>query len=121
MLDLVARERGTLDGFDVALPAFPGGDMDQFASADATWALWHFYPPHHANDIIKAVTAVQEPASGNPAQHHNHPHTHYARGAAPAAQKAYLVCPNRPPATRHIETTEPLAAISGPIAPHRTR
>jgi hypothetical protein len=33
----------------------------------------------------------------------------------------YLVCPNRPPATRHIETTEPLATICGPIAPHRTR
>jgi alkanesulfonate monooxygenase SsuD/methylene tetrahydromethanopterin reductase-like flavin-dependent oxidoreductase (luciferase family) len=57
MLDLVARERGTLDGFDVALPAFPGSDMDQFARAGATWALWHFYPPHPADDIFRAVTA----------------------------------------------------------------
>jgi alkanesulfonate monooxygenase SsuD/methylene tetrahydromethanopterin reductase-like flavin-dependent oxidoreductase (luciferase family) len=57
MLDLVARERGTLDGFDVALPAFPGSDMDQFARAGATWALWHFYPPHPADDIIRAVAA----------------------------------------------------------------
>ena len=57
MLDLVARERGTLDGFDAVLPAFPGSDMDKFASAGATWALWHFYPPNPADDIIKAVTA----------------------------------------------------------------
>lgn len=57
MLDLVARERGTLDGFDVALPAFPGSDMDKFASTGATWALWHFYPPSPADDILRAVTA----------------------------------------------------------------
>lgn len=57
MLDLVARERGTLDGFDVVLPAFPGSDMDKFASAGATWALWHFYPPGPAGDIIQAVAA----------------------------------------------------------------
>jgi alkanesulfonate monooxygenase SsuD/methylene tetrahydromethanopterin reductase-like flavin-dependent oxidoreductase (luciferase family) len=57
MLEAVARERGTLDGFDVALPAFDGADMDSFARAGATWALWQFYPPSPADDIIAAVTA----------------------------------------------------------------
>jgi len=57
MLDVIAAERGTLDGFDVALPAFPGSDMAAFERAGATWALWHFYPPAPADDIMKAVSA----------------------------------------------------------------
>jgi alkanesulfonate monooxygenase SsuD/methylene tetrahydromethanopterin reductase-like flavin-dependent oxidoreductase (luciferase family) len=57
MLDVIARERGTLEGFDVALPASPGSDMDKFASAGATWAMWGFYPPSPASDIFKAVAA----------------------------------------------------------------
>ena len=57
MLDVIAAERGTLDGFDVALPAFPGSDMEAFERAGATWALWHFYPPAPADDIMKAVRA----------------------------------------------------------------
>jgi Luciferase-like monooxygenase len=64
MLDLVARERGTLDGFDVALPAFPGSDMDKFAGAGANWALWHFYPPGPANDIIHDVTVGPTACAG---------------------------------------------------------
>ena len=58
MLDVVATERGTLDGFDVAFPACPGSDMEAFERAGATWALWHFYPPAPADDIMKAVSAA---------------------------------------------------------------
>jgi hypothetical protein len=57
MLEMIARERGTLDGFDVALPAFPGSDMEAFERAGATWALWHFYPPAPAGDVMNAVIA----------------------------------------------------------------
>jgi hypothetical protein len=57
MLDVIAAERGTLDGFDVALPAFPGSDMEAFERAGATWALWHFFPSAPAGDIVKAVSA----------------------------------------------------------------
>ena len=57
MLDVIAAERGTLDGFDVALPAFPGSDVAAFERSGATWALWHFYPPAPADDIMKAVSA----------------------------------------------------------------
>jgi alkanesulfonate monooxygenase SsuD/methylene tetrahydromethanopterin reductase-like flavin-dependent oxidoreductase (luciferase family) len=57
MLEVIAAERGTLEGFDVALPAFPGSDMGKFERAGATWALWHFYPPAPADDIMKAVAA----------------------------------------------------------------
>jgi hypothetical protein len=57
MLHVVAAERGTLDDFDVALPAFPGSNMEAFERAGATWALWHFSPPAPANDIMKAVSA----------------------------------------------------------------
>jgi hypothetical protein len=64
MLDVIAAERGTLDGFDVALPAFPGSDMEAFERAGATWALWHFYPPAPADDIMKAVSAGPAARSG---------------------------------------------------------
>lgn len=57
MLDVIAAERGTLDGLDVALPASPGSDMDAFERAGATWALWQFYPPAPAADTMKAVSA----------------------------------------------------------------
>jgi hypothetical protein len=56
MLDVIAAERGTLDGFDVALPAFPAATWRR-SRAGATWALWHFYPPAPADDIMKAVSA----------------------------------------------------------------
>jgi hypothetical protein len=57
MLEVIAAERGTLEDFNVALPAFPGSDMGEFERAGATWALWHFYPPAPADDIMKAVAA----------------------------------------------------------------
>jgi hypothetical protein len=31
--------------------------MEAFERAGATWALWHFYPPAPAGDIMKAVSA----------------------------------------------------------------
>ena len=59
MLEAIAAERGSLDGFDAALPAFPGSDMNAFESAGATWALWHFYlSPDEVlkvDDVLKAV------------------------------------------------------------------
>jgi alkanesulfonate monooxygenase SsuD/methylene tetrahydromethanopterin reductase-like flavin-dependent oxidoreductase (luciferase family) len=57
MLDVILAERGTLEGCAVALPAFAGSDMQAFERAGATWALWHFYPPAPADDIMKAVSA----------------------------------------------------------------
>lgn len=56
MLEVVAAERATLEGFDVALPAHPGSDMDAFARAGATWALWSFYPPV-ADEVMRAALA----------------------------------------------------------------
>jgi hypothetical protein len=64
MLDVIAAERGMLDGFDVALPAFPGSHMEAFERAGATWALWHFSPPAPADDIMKAVSAGPAARSG---------------------------------------------------------
>jgi alkanesulfonate monooxygenase SsuD/methylene tetrahydromethanopterin reductase-like flavin-dependent oxidoreductase (luciferase family) len=57
VLEVIARERGTLDGFAVALPATPGSDMDEFARAGATWAMWSFYPPGPAHDVMTSVLA----------------------------------------------------------------
>jgi alkanesulfonate monooxygenase SsuD/methylene tetrahydromethanopterin reductase-like flavin-dependent oxidoreductase (luciferase family) len=57
MLDVIAAERGSLHGYDVALMASPGSDMEAFERAGATWAMWSFYPPDPADDIMKAVSA----------------------------------------------------------------
>lgn len=43
MLDVVAEERGSLAGFDVAMLAVPDTDLDALAGAGATWAMW---PPN---------------------------------------------------------------------------
>lgn len=57
MLEVVAAERGTLDGFDVVLQAHRGSDMDAFARAGATWAFWSSYPPDPVDDVMRAVIA----------------------------------------------------------------
>jgi hypothetical protein len=56
LLEEVQRHRGTLDGFDVALLASPGADMQAFARAGATWAVWSLYPPDPA-EAMRVVLA----------------------------------------------------------------
>lgn len=57
MLEVVAAERGTLDGFEVVLPARRGSDMAAFTRAGATWAFWSFYPPDPMDEVMRAVVA----------------------------------------------------------------
>ncbi len=40
MLDVVARERGSLTGFDVAMLAMPDTDLQALAATGVTWAMW---------------------------------------------------------------------------------
>jgi len=51
MLDVVAAERGSLDGFDVAIVAHPGADVPAMAERGATWAMWAFQPGDGPTDI----------------------------------------------------------------------
>jgi hypothetical protein len=56
-LELVVAERGSLDGFDVAVMAIPGLDMDAFEARGATWAMWSFIPGEPAADVLACIEA----------------------------------------------------------------
>jgi alkanesulfonate monooxygenase SsuD/methylene tetrahydromethanopterin reductase-like flavin-dependent oxidoreductase (luciferase family) len=51
--ELVAAERGGLDGFDIAVRADGDTALDAFARAGATWAMWDFEP----GDPVPAIRA----------------------------------------------------------------
>ena len=57
MLDVVAAERGDLDGFEVSVLAHPGVDVPAFAAAGATWAMWSFLPGEPAVDVMADAVA----------------------------------------------------------------
>ncbi len=59
MLDVVGEERGSLEGFDVAVLAHPGIDVGAFAAAGATWAMWSFLPGESVADVL--ADAVKAP------------------------------------------------------------
>lgn len=55
-LDLVRAERGSLDGFDVALNVEPGGDATEVGRRGATWAMHAF----GAGATVAEIMAVVE-------------------------------------------------------------
>jgi len=57
MLDAVAEERGTLDGFAVALHAFPGTDPEPWALAGATWWLARIESGDTTADVRTVIEA----------------------------------------------------------------
>lgn len=57
MLDVVRDERGTLDGFDVAVLAHRGVPLAALADRGATWAMWSFLPGEPAADVLALVAA----------------------------------------------------------------
>jgi alkanesulfonate monooxygenase SsuD/methylene tetrahydromethanopterin reductase-like flavin-dependent oxidoreductase (luciferase family) len=59
MLDVVARERGSLTGFDVAMLAVPDTDLHALAGTGVTWAMW---PPSEG----ETATSVLEFAQAGP-------------------------------------------------------
>jgi alkanesulfonate monooxygenase SsuD/methylene tetrahydromethanopterin reductase-like flavin-dependent oxidoreductase (luciferase family) len=57
MLDIVAAERGGLEGFDVAVSIPPGGDPEPYAARGATWVLRGFQPGDRMKDVQTYVEA----------------------------------------------------------------
>lgn len=55
MLDVVVAERGSLDGFDVAVLAHPGVDLAALEVRGATWAMWSFLPGEPAAEVLKLI------------------------------------------------------------------
>lgn len=61
LLDTIVEERGSLDGFDIALTTEPGEPVPPFASSTATWAL-HSWPAVADADAV-FNTVVHGPPS----------------------------------------------------------
>ena len=55
MLDVVVAERGSLDGFDVAVLAHPGVDLPALEERGATWAMWSFLPGEPAAEVLAFI------------------------------------------------------------------
>lgn len=53
--DAVVAARGDLDGFDIAVVALPGVDLDAYAANGATWAMWAFVPGQSAAEAERFI------------------------------------------------------------------
>lgn len=51
----VAAIRGSRDGFDIAIVARPGDDLEPFRAAGATWAMHAFWPGHRPDQVLRAT------------------------------------------------------------------
>ncbi len=63
MVDLVVAERGSLDGFDIAVLAHPGVDLPALEARGATWAMWSFLPGEPAAAVAEFIEAGPERAT----------------------------------------------------------
>ncbi len=57
MLDVVVEERGTLDGFDVAMLVPPDADLPALETAGVTWAMWAPSYGEPAADVVAFARA----------------------------------------------------------------
>jgi alkanesulfonate monooxygenase SsuD/methylene tetrahydromethanopterin reductase-like flavin-dependent oxidoreductase (luciferase family) len=55
MVDVVVAERGSLEGYDIAVLAHPGVDLPALAARGATWAMWSFLPGEPAADVLAFI------------------------------------------------------------------
>ena len=53
--ETVATIRGSLDGFDIAVAARPGADLDALQAAGATWAVCEFWPGDRPDQVLQAI------------------------------------------------------------------
>lgn len=51
----IAAIRGGLDGFDIAVAAGPGRDLDAFRAVGATWAVHEFWPGDRPEQVLHAI------------------------------------------------------------------
>jgi alkanesulfonate monooxygenase SsuD/methylene tetrahydromethanopterin reductase-like flavin-dependent oxidoreductase (luciferase family) len=57
MLDIVAAERGDLDGFEVSVVSHPGVDLAAFEARGATWAMHSWLPNEPFDDVMAGAQA----------------------------------------------------------------
>jgi hypothetical protein len=51
----VETVRGSREGFDIAVVARPGDDLDGLAAAGATWAMHAFWPGHRPDQVLRVI------------------------------------------------------------------
>jgi hypothetical protein len=57
MLETVVEERGSLDGFDVAMLASVDTDLDALSAGGVTWAMWSVAMGEAAADVLAFALA----------------------------------------------------------------
>jgi alkanesulfonate monooxygenase SsuD/methylene tetrahydromethanopterin reductase-like flavin-dependent oxidoreductase (luciferase family) len=57
MLEAVARRRGSLGGYDVAVLAPAGADLDAVERVGGTWAMWPVAPGQRGAAVMQTVTS----------------------------------------------------------------
>jgi alkanesulfonate monooxygenase SsuD/methylene tetrahydromethanopterin reductase-like flavin-dependent oxidoreductase (luciferase family) len=60
-LELVAEQRGSLDGFDVAVLTHAGLALEPFVAAGATWAMHAIAPGTTVDDVLARVAEAERP------------------------------------------------------------
>jgi alkanesulfonate monooxygenase SsuD/methylene tetrahydromethanopterin reductase-like flavin-dependent oxidoreductase (luciferase family) len=53
--ETVAAVRGSCEGFDIAVMARRGGDLDTLRDAGATWAMHDFRPGHRPEHVLRSI------------------------------------------------------------------
>ncbi|MEO8816483.1 MAG: LLM class flavin-dependent oxidoreductase [Mycobacterium sp.] len=53
--DAVAAIRGSRDGFDIAVAARPGEDLNALQAAGATWAVHEFWPGDRPEQVLRTI------------------------------------------------------------------
>ena len=56
LAEVVAAERGSLDGFDIAVMMEPGYGIDEYEANGATWVVHEAKPEHSAAEVMSIVT-----------------------------------------------------------------
>ncbi|MGW4099731.1 LLM class flavin-dependent oxidoreductase [Mycobacterium sp. NPDC004974] len=53
--EAIEQVRGSREGFDIAVAARPGDDLDGLTAAGATWALHAFWPGHRPDQVLRVI------------------------------------------------------------------
>lgn len=58
IVEFIADERGTLDGFDFALMVTPDHPFEEYERRGATWAIHEMQPQQSVSDIMRIITTT---------------------------------------------------------------
>ena len=56
IIERIRQQRGSLDGFDIALAAHPGVSLSDLRQAGATWVMHAFWPGHRPDQVLRFIS-----------------------------------------------------------------